>query len=408
MDLVKSLAHPGELWALLRFKFGGGKELVMPSASQDSLTATMQRCYELLTMTSRSFAAVIQALDGELRPAVCIFYLVLRALDTVEDDMSIPSATKTAMLGEFHTHLYQPDWSFLDSQEKDRAVLEEFPAISAEFRRLAPVFQEVIADITRRMGEGMTVFLEAKIDSLEQWDEYCHYVAGLVGIGLSQLFAGSGLESAEVGRDQQLANSMGLFLQKTNIIRDYLEDMREGRQFWPRQAWGQFAAELSDFTEPGRRERAVSCLNLLVTNALQHVPDVIQYMARIHNQSVFHFCAIPQTMAIATLVCCYGNPRVFSGVVKIRRGQAVSLMMASTDMASLKSIFAQYTRQVCARIDPSDPTADQTRALVEQILQLCGPAPPTSGMLQPHSLMLLAGLVATLAVLYCALWTAYL
>ena len=34
MDLVKSLAHPGELWALLRFKFGGGKELVMPSASQ--------------------------------------------------------------------------------------------------------------------------------------------------------------------------------------------------------------------------------------------------------------------------------------------------------------------------------------------------------------------------------------
>ena len=65
--------------------------------------------------------------------------------------------------------------------------------------------------------------------------QYCHYVAGLVGIGLSQLFAGSGLESAEVGRDQQLANSMGLFLQKTNIIRDYLEDMREGRQFWPRQ-----------------------------------------------------------------------------------------------------------------------------------------------------------------------------
>ena len=48
------------------------------------------------------------------------------------------------------------------------------PQISAEFRRLAPVFQEVIADITRRMGEGMTVFLEAKIDSLEQWDEVSH------------------------------------------------------------------------------------------------------------------------------------------------------------------------------------------------------------------------------------------
>lgn len=28
---------------------------------------------------------------------------------------------------------------------------------------------------------------------------------------------------------------MGLFLQKTNIIRDYLEDQQEGREFWPRE-----------------------------------------------------------------------------------------------------------------------------------------------------------------------------
>jgi len=65
--------------------------------------------------------------------------------------------------------------------------------------------------------------------------QYCHYVAGLVGIGLSRLFGASGLESEEVGKDHQLANSMGLFLQKTNIIRDYLEDMQQGRYFWPKE-----------------------------------------------------------------------------------------------------------------------------------------------------------------------------
>lgn len=37
-----------------------------------------------------------------------------------------------------------------------------------------------------------------------------------------------------VGQDTELANSMGLFLQKTNIIRDYLEDILEGRVFWPK------------------------------------------------------------------------------------------------------------------------------------------------------------------------------
>lgn len=66
--------------------------------------------------------------------------------------------------------------------------------------------------------------------------QYCHYVAGLVGIGLSQLFSASKLEDAEVGQDTELANSMGLFLQKTNIIRDYLEDTQEGRAFWPQEA----------------------------------------------------------------------------------------------------------------------------------------------------------------------------
>ena len=29
----------------------------------------------------------------------------------------------------------------------------------------------------------------------------------------------------------------GLFLQKTNIIRDYLEDYADGRAFWPQQAY---------------------------------------------------------------------------------------------------------------------------------------------------------------------------
>lgn len=43
----------------------------------------------------------------------------------------------------------------------------------------------------------------------------------------AQLFASSGLEAASVAGAEALANHMGLFLQKTNIIRDYLEDINE-------------------------------------------------------------------------------------------------------------------------------------------------------------------------------------
>ena len=40
-----------------------------------------------------------------------------------------------------------------------------------------------------------------------------------------QLFKASKLEHGDL--TDELANSMGLFLQKTNIIRDYLEDINE-------------------------------------------------------------------------------------------------------------------------------------------------------------------------------------
>lgn len=42
-----------------------------------------------------------------------------------------------------------------------------------------------------------------------------------------QLFAASGLELRDLAKDETLSNGMGLFLQKTNIIRDYLEDIEE-------------------------------------------------------------------------------------------------------------------------------------------------------------------------------------
>ena len=54
---------------------------------------------------------------------------MLRALDTVEDDMTIPNDEKIPMLRQFHTYLQDPEWKYIKSQEKDRRVLEEFPVV---------------------------------------------------------------------------------------------------------------------------------------------------------------------------------------------------------------------------------------------------------------------------------------
>lgn len=88
------------------------------------------------------------------------------------------------------------------------------------------------------MGEGMALFAGRNLiqgtTDIKDYNLYCHFVAGLVGEGLSRLFTVTGYESAEVtATAKTLGNTMGLFLQKTNITRDYLEDLRDGRAFWP-------------------------------------------------------------------------------------------------------------------------------------------------------------------------------
>ncbi len=53
-----------------------------------------------------SFAVVIQQLPNPLRDAVCVFYLVLRGLDTVEDDMALKDSIKLPALLSFHKDIY--------------------------------------------------------------------------------------------------------------------------------------------------------------------------------------------------------------------------------------------------------------------------------------------------------------
>eukprot|EP00049_Salpingoeca_infusionum_P011727 m.205305 g.205305 ORF g.205305 m.205305 type:complete len:416 (-) comp15014_c1_seq2:4970-6217(-) len=367
--LLKSLHRPDELASLVYFQFLGGKKKIFPPNDVSEETESMRECYDWLDKTSRSFAAVIQALHPAVRKGICIFYLVLRGLDTVEDDMTIDSALKDELLRSFHEKLYQPGWTFDGNAptEKDRGLLVHFSVVIDEFLRLEPALSVVIADICKQMGEGMAIYQTKQVKTMADYNEYCHYVAGLVGIGLSRLFSASGLESEEVGSDHRLANSMGLFLQKTNIIRDYLEDLEENRTWWPEQVWSKYTAKLSDFARPENRKQALECLNHLVADALGHVPDCYKYMARIKTETIFNFCAIPQVMAIATLSLCYNNGSVFEQNVKIRRGTAVQLMMKATNMQNILEIFSQYSVELRRKFNPSNQTAPTMRSRLDVI-----------------------------------------
>lgn len=74
--------------------------------------------------------------------------------------------------------------------------------------------RQVIADITKRMGAGMADFVSLDLGqgttSTADYNKYCHFVAGLVGDGLTRLFAATGVEGPEILNASDLANRCSL------------------------------------------------------------------------------------------------------------------------------------------------------------------------------------------------------
>ncbi|XP_019413990.1 PREDICTED: squalene synthase-like [Lupinus angustifolius] len=360
------LRYPDEFYPMLKLKMAARNiEKQIPSEPHWGF------CYTMLHKVSRSFALVIRQLGPDLRNAVCIFYLVLRALDTVEDDTSIATDVKVPILIEFYRHIYDRDWHFPCGTKDYKVLMDQFHHVSTAFLELEKTYQEAIEDITKRMGAGMAKFICKEVETVDDYDEYCHYVAGLVGLGLSKLFHSSGLEDLA---SDSLSNSMGLFLQKTNIIRDYLEDINEvpkSRMFWPRQIWSKYVNKLEDMKYEENSIKAVKCLNDMVTNALIHAEDCLKYMSDLRDSAIFRFCAIPQIMAIGTLALCYNNIEVFRGVVKMRRGLTAKVIDRTKTMADVYGAFFDFASMLESKVGKNDPNATKTLTRLEAIQKTC-------------------------------------
>jgi len=245
-------------------------------------------------------------------------------------------------------------------------------------------------------------------------------VAGLVGEGLTRMFVSEGGESpllAGQGSAFGLSAQMwpwsqpildlpirwAFFLQKTNIIRDYLEDYVDGRAFWPQSVWRRHAitSDLGEFARPsahgagvrltmkgpagvvaakGVGLQALRCLNELVADALELAPDSLEYLERLKIPSIYRFCAIPQLMAMATLAECFDNAKVFTGVVKIRKGLTARLISACCDGPHVVHWwFAQLANQLASAVNDGTCTEPQGQIAV-RVAKACARIQQITGL----------------------------
>lgn len=201
-----------------------------------------------LDRVSRSFAFCIEQLSSPLREWVSLSYLLCRILDTIEDAPWRDTRLKSDHFHEFQKFIRsRPSedevrrWalSFPNVPPGEEKLLAEALLIFADLNSFSPSVRDAIRETVEGMMAGMRYFSdrsvsgELRLNDFREVNRYCYFVAGVVGELLTRLMALSRTD-VKVNSTMLLnAYHFGLFLQKINLLKDQLEDEKNGRFLLP-------------------------------------------------------------------------------------------------------------------------------------------------------------------------------
>ncbi len=274
----------------------------------------------LLKLVSRSFALAIPLLDKNKRLAVETQYLLARVIDTIEDS-PLSMDDKDTLIGAFNNILLTTDTEKLlaiknivhenTTSENDKMLVDNVQLVLDNFFTLDSKIQNISTTYLKEMGYGMLYYQDHDVETFEDLDDYCYYVAGTVGLYLTELV--EIVDERELSRDY--SKSFARFLQKVNIIRDAKEDLKENRIFWPKEVIGEFKIE-DLFENPDYENQALLILDNMINNALAEFEQTIYYISSIdckESKGYRNFTLVSAIMAFETLKLLRNNYDVFSG-----------------------------------------------------------------------------------------------
>lgn len=308
---------------------------------------------EMLQRVSRTFALNIRVLpETRLGRPILLAYLFCRMADTVEDSPHLPAQEKVHLLELFAQIFLQDQASWHDSAAKFTAALpaswihstddEEFLCVHCEwvvslFFELPGKVQAPIVQCVREMCDGMGRFALRQESRAGQWltiedeadlEQYCYFVAGVVGDMLCDLFYAQSpfINKLRHQRMRKLAVSFGLGLQLVNIIKDAMEDSTRDVCFiplaWMREEGFSHPAELfSDQADKAARQRV---MHKMINKAWRHLQDALDYTVLIPclEPRLRLFCQWPMLMAAETLTGAGNGAALFNADQKLKISRA--------------------------------------------------------------------------------------
>jgi farnesyl-diphosphate farnesyltransferase len=173
------------------------------------------------------------------------------------------------------------------------------------------------------------------LPKLVDLDEYCYYVAGVVGDMLTELFC----EHAPwIARNrpglQSLAVSFAQGLQMTNILKDVWEDRSRGACWLPQEVFSRHGVDLARLTAESHDPGFAAGMHELVGIAHGHLRNALEYTLLIPGKEIGirRFCLWAIGLAVLTLQKINQNPKFTAGVqVKVSR-RAVAMTRVLTDL----------------------------------------------------------------------------
>lgn len=337
------------------------EKVIQPGAPD--LASALAYQNRILPGVSRTFALTIPTLPEALTAPVTNAYLLCRIADTIEDDAGLPAADKRAFGRQFLEVLS----ARMDANEfasrlapllapatlaEERDLIIHVPEVTAVTASLPAAQRDALLRCVAIMSEGMHRYQQqAGLHGLEgrgHLDEYCYFVAGVVGEMLTELFCDYSPAIAR-RRDElmELASSFGQGLQMTNILKDIWEDRRRGACWLPQADFRTGPAGQRDLLagmDVAAREEG---FRRLVARAHGHLRNALRYTLALprEEKGIRRFCLWSLGMAVLTLRKIHRRPEFRSGEeVKISRRSVATVVRVCGALAGrdtwLRALFA--------------------------------------------------------------------
>lgn len=326
-------------------------------------------CEAVLPSVSRTFALGIRVLPGDLGQAVLDAYLLCRIADTVEDAPGNMPKEKTVLFSDLlagfddaeAVQRFMRGVQGLAGEPAHLALVNNADLVFSHFAELPPRTREVVRTWVTEMVTGMDKFVHRypdgiRIQTLEEYKEYCYYVAGTVGYMLTDLWF-EHAPSIGASRHAVLRERCRAFaeaLQTVNILKDVAHDAeKENSIYVPEELLRAHGSSQGAILAPDLLMKNRDALGRLIDLAWHDLDEARAYLLLIPRRavSIRLFCLLPLLFAYATMRDLARSNAMLrpGGSVKISRREVKSLLMAGPMLVMSNSAVRRLVERVRQR-----------------------------------------------------------